>query len=221
MAFARLKEFGRDESGAALIEMTVTVTMFLVILFGVVEFSHLFYQWNAATKAVQFGARLAAVSDPVASDLSSLTGVGGSVLPGAAMPAFDRVCTSDHPTGATGQCTGVNSYDFAAMQTLIYGRGNGTLCNGTGNNIGMCNLFPNITPQNVRVRYQNNGLGYAGRPSGYVAYPGAPVPTITVSIRNFTFNYIFLKGLVPGLTAVSMPGLNTTITGEDLRKVGS
>ena len=63
------KNIWRDESGAVLIEFTAAAFTFFIILFGVVEFANVYYQWNAATKAVQLGARLAAVSDPVSNDL--------------------------------------------------------------------------------------------------------------------------------------------------------
>ncbi len=193
------------ESGAALLEFTVVVMVFLLVLFGTVEFSYLFYQWNAATKAVQFGARLAAVSPPVSSDLSALTGMEGGTLPGGAMEPFNRACV-----GATGVCSG-GTYSATAMQTLVYGRGNTVCVNPPQSQltIGMCNLFWRITPQNVTVSYNYTGLGYAGR-------PGGPVPTITVELSGLTFQYIFLNGLVPGLSSKSLPGFRTTMTGEDL-----
>ena len=59
--FVRLKAFRRDESGATIIEAAATMLTFFLILFGIIEFSFLYYQWNAATKAVQYGARIAAV----------------------------------------------------------------------------------------------------------------------------------------------------------------
>lgn len=225
MSVSRKNNFWHDDSGAAMLEFTVTVTVFLLAVFGIVEFGNLFYQWNAASKATQFGARLAAVSEPVASNLGALTGLSNSVLPGDPMPTFDFTCTSNSSTGATGSCTGTGgTYSAAAMQTLIYGRGNGTTCPnpvtvGT-DRIGMCNLFSRITPQNVSIQYQYTGLGYAGRPPG-PGHTGAPVPTITVAIRGLTFQYIMLSGLVPGLTNVNMPPLAATMTGEDLNSSGS
>ena len=69
------KSFWDDESGASFLELTVGMMTFFVILFGIIEFTYVFHQWNAATKAVQFGARLAAVSDPVSSGLKTMTGV--------------------------------------------------------------------------------------------------------------------------------------------------
>ncbi len=222
MVSAKRKDIWRDEGGAALIEFTAAVLAFFLLLFGVTEFAFAFYQWNAATKAVQLGARLAAVSDPVSSDLLALTGMEGGALPGAAMPNFDRVCTSDSSTGATGSCTG-GTYDATsvdAMRTLVFGRCQTgvdcprTTCVGTGSNIGMCNIFDRVTPQNVIIRYQYTGLGYAGR-------PGGPVPTITVSLRNLTYNFVMVGGLVPGLSSMQLPSFATTVTGEDLNVSGS
>lgn len=231
MASGRLRKLLRDESGGVMVEVTVAILLFFVLLGGVVDGSMLFYQWNAATKAVQQGARLAAVSDPVATNLNTMTGLTGANLPGDPMPAFNCVCDGAGPS--SGSCTGsvpsgaaACSYNSAAMNRLLYGR-NGTSCTDLGLDaspaktqyIGMCDYFPLLAPNNVRVRYQYTGLGYAGRP-GTPSAPGAPVPTITVSVRNLTFNYVFLQPLL-GKLPVNLPGFETTVTGEDLRQSGS
>ena len=80
--------FGRDQRGAVIVEVTIVMTLMFVLVPGGIEFLLLFYQWNAAAKAVQIGARLAAVSDPVAAGLNGLsaTVVTAAVPPGAAMP---------------------------------------------------------------------------------------------------------------------------------------
>jgi hypothetical protein len=77
----------------------------------------------------------------------------------------------------------------------------------------MCDVYDKITPQNVIVSYEYTGLGYAGR-------PGGPVPTITVRLTGITFNFVALDALA-GLGPVAIPGLTTSITGEDLRASGS
>jgi Flp pilus assembly protein TadG len=217
MVSAKRKNIWRDESGAALVEFTAAMFTFFLLLFGVTEFAFAFYQWNAATKAVQLGARLAAVSNPVASDLTTLTGVGGSVLPGDPMPAFDRVCTSTNASGSAGACTS-GTYSAAAMQTIVFGRGKTACATPTSDrDVGMCNIFdhtPPLTPQNVIIRYQYTGLGYAGR-------PGGPVPTITVSLTGLTYNFVMIGGLVPGLSSMQLPSFATTVTGEDLNVAGS
>jgi TadE-like protein len=218
-----LRNILRDESGATFVEFTAVITMLLTVVLGFVEFSYVFYQWNTATKAVQFGARLAAVSDPVASNLSTgLTGVSPTVLPGMPMPAFGYECKV---TSGTGACTGSPSYtgfgySQAAMQRIVFGRNaDGTArtqcVDGETNRKlhGMCNIFSRIEIGNVVVRYDNTGLGYAGR-------PGGPVPTITVSLRDITYEHVFLGGLL-GLADIPLPGFATTVTGEDLNVAGT
>jgi len=84
----RVRNLVVDEGGAVLVEVTVVMTIMLVFLLGAIEFLFIFYQHNAAAKAVQVGSRIAAVSDPVARGLNQMTlaVLGPSVPPGAAMP---------------------------------------------------------------------------------------------------------------------------------------
>ena len=97
-----LNHFLRDQRGAVMVEVTIILSLTLVLVLGAIDFLLLFYQWNAAAKAVQMGARLAAVSDPVASGLNGLSHavVSVSVPPGAAMPKFIVTCD-----GRTATCT--------------------------------------------------------------------------------------------------------------------
>lgn len=194
----------RETQGGVLVEATVMLSILLVFMLGSVDFLMAMYQWNAATKAVEIGARIAAVSSPVSSDLSSMTGLGGGTVPGGPMPAFSRVCTG----AEGGSCSG-GTYSAAAMNTIVYGRGSATCGDATSvYNAGMCDIFPRILPANVSITYTQSGLGY-------VARPGGPVPTIIVSVQNLPFQFVFLGGLM-GMADIQIPGLTTTITGEDL-----
>src|SRR5215467_3940692 len=206
------KYFLRDQQGSVLVEVTIMLSITLVLVLGTIDFLLLFYQWNAAAKAVQIGARIAAVSDPVASGLNGLSQavVSASVPPGAAMPNF--VVTCDGRT-ATCTCNGVNAcrggYDRAAMNTIVFGRGSSSCSDAkSADLVGMCDIFPRITPANVKIVYTQTGLGYAGR-------PGAPMPTITLSIRNLPFRFYFLGGLI-GFRNLHIPESTTSITAEDL-----
>jgi Flp pilus assembly pilin Flp len=198
----RSAHLAQDTSGAAMIEFAIIAFLFFVLTGGLVDFALAIYQWNSASKAVQLGARLAAVSNPVSSDLKTLTGLEGGALPGEPFPAFVRVCS-----GASQSCSGGGAYDVAAMDTLVYGRGQ-TSCGTVGADqfAGMCDVFNRIQPQNVIVTYRQTGLGFAGR-------PGGPVPTITVELTGLTFDFVFLSSL---LGAITMPAMKTTATGEDL-----
>jgi Flp pilus assembly protein TadG len=196
-----IRRLGADRSGAAMVEFSLVVTMVLMLTGGLVEFTIIYGQWNAASKAMHLGSRLASVSDPIASNLKSLVDPG---VPGSPWTTAYTIRCS----GATSSCD-AGTYDAAAMNTLIYGRGDATCGNNApGQFPGMCDIFPNIRPQNVVVTYQHTGLGFAAR-------PGGPVPTITVELTGLQYNFALLK-MLPGLTNMTLPAMRTTATGEDL-----
>ena len=208
------KYFLRDQQGSVLVEVTIMLSVTLVLVLGAIDFLLLFYQWNAAAKAVQIGARLAAVSDPVASGLNRLSQavLSASVPPGAAMPTF--VVTCDGRTGTctcsgANACRGMNGYDRSAMNNIVFGRGSSSCSDAkSGDGVGMCDIFPRITPANVKIVYAQTGLGYAGR-------PGGPMPTIIVSLQNLPFQFFFLRGLM-GFHDFQIPASTVSLTAEDL-----
>lgn len=211
-----ISDFVHDDRGGVLVEATIVMTIILMFVLGIVDFLLAFYQWNAATKAIQTGARIAAVSDPVAEGLNTLSArvVSAALRPGSAMPAFTVTCDGAAATcTCEGACIGVGGYSATAMNTIVFGRGS----MGCGDAksyyaAGMCDIFDRITPANVRIVYRQAaapvGLGYAGR-------PGGPVPTINISLQNLPFRFFFLGDLLH-LQNVQIPGLTTTITAEDL-----
>ena len=206
-----MRGFSRDDNGAVLVEVTVLIPILFIFVLGSVDFLFAFYQWNAAAKAVQLGARLAAVSAPMANGLTNLSNavVSSGSLPGInPMPYFNVTCSGAGSCSCTGTCTGVVGYNATAMNTIVYGRGSAD-CNGASSiyNAGMCDFFNRIAPANVRIVYEQTGLGYAGR-------LGGPVPTITVSLQNLPFQFYFLGGLM-GFGNIQIPA-SATITGEDL-----
>lgn len=186
------------ERGAVLIEITVTVFVFLVILFGIVDFSRAFYQWNAATKAVQLGARYAATNDPVLQQLPTIDGRLGGAMPGDPYTGtFDVLCdgSQDPPScSCTGtECPTTRTYVANAMTGIVN---------------AMKKAYPEIVSTNVKVRYTYTNLGYVSR-------PGGPVPTITVSLTGLKFKFILLSFMFRN--DITMPPLETTVTGEDLK----
>jgi TadE-like protein len=206
----------RDESGAVLVEATVMMAIVFTFVLGSVDFLFAFYQWNAAAKAVEMGARIAAVSTPLANGLNSLSTsvLSSSLHLGDTMPSFTVTCNAGGGGGCScsGTCSGVSGFNASALNDIVYGRGNAACGDATSfYDAGMCDIFPRIQPANVQIVYAQTGLGYAGR-------YGGPVPTITVSIQNLPFQFFFLGGLL-GFANINMPGLQTTITGEDLSSV--
>jgi len=192
-----------------LVEATIMMTIMFVFVLGSIDFLFAFYQWNAAAKAVQMGARIAAVSDPVAVGLNNLSVVTVGA-PGSSMPYFEVRCDGAAAScTCAGACTGVGGYNAAAMNAIVFGRGSASCSDATSfYYAGMCDIFPRIGPANVVVVYTQTGLGFVGR-------PGGPVPTVTVALQNLPFEFFFLGALMR-FNKVPMPALTTSITAEDL-----
>ena len=76
-----------------MIEFAIVAFLFFVLTGGLVDFALAIYQWNSASKAVQLGARLAAVSNPVSSDPEDVDGARRRCPAGDPFPAFVRVCS--------------------------------------------------------------------------------------------------------------------------------
>ena len=211
-----IARLARDEDGGPLVEVAIILPILITFLFGGVDFMNALYQWNAAAKAVEIGARIAAVSDPVASGLNSIPAnvLSASVASGSAMPDFTVACDGGDAACVceSGACDGMGSYSAAAMDLIVYGRAGKDACAPPASQYfaGMCNIFPPIVPQYVSVVYTQTGLGYAGRSPG-------PVPTITVSLNaassktKLPFKFFFLP-----LANIDIPQVTTTITGEAL-----
>jgi Flp pilus assembly protein TadG len=201
----------REQTGAAFAEFALVLPLVLSVVCGSIDFLYAFYQWNAAAKAVEVGARIAAVSDPVATGLNNLSNqaVLNGFVPGATMPYFTVTCTAGTCT-CDGMCVGLaaKSFNSAAMDRIIYGPGN-KACGeeNSYHRMGMCDVLPSITAANVVITYTQTGLGYAGR-------PGGPIPTITVSLKDMHFHFIFLSFMFG--EDMPMPAMTTTITAEDL-----
>ncbi len=210
----KIARFAQDCIGAVLVEVTVMMTIMLVFILGSIEFLFVFYQWNAAAKAVQVGTRIAATSDPVAGGLRALstTLAGALALPGGPMPYFMVTCdgsTASCVCNPSLACPAGSAYNAKAMNTIVFGRGSSSCGDATSSyDAGMCDILPRITPANVLIVYSQTGLGFADR-------PGGPVPTITLSLQHLPFQFFFLRGVM-GFNDLQIPALATSITGEDL-----
>ena len=200
-----------DETGTVFAEFAILLPIVVTIVCGSVDFLYAFYQWNAAAKAVEVGARIAAVSDPVASGLNNLANqaVFNGATPGTAVPSFTVTC-AQNACSCTGTCNGMagDTYSASAMDRIVFGRGSAACGDATSYYAtGMCDVLTSIAPDNVVIVYKQTGLGYAGR-------PGGPLPTITVSLQDMQFHFFFLSALLG--VRIAMPAMTTTMTAEDL-----
>ena len=196
-----------------MVEMTIAIVLLLTLTLGFVDFGNAYYQWNAATKAVQAGARMASISNPI---VAAVAQAGPATVPGGSIPAgsYDYLCDGSASTCA---CTGANcvngAWVAANFNRIFFGDPDADNTNSciavVGRRPGMCDFFPALEPENVVVRYAASGLGYQTRPNG-------SIPTITVSLQNVNFQFFFLSGLM-GFNDITMPSMLSTVTGEDMR----
>ncbi|TPJ15489.1 TadE/TadG family type IV pilus assembly protein [Mesorhizobium sp. B2-7-2] len=201
-------KFWASESGSTMVEMAIAMPLLLTLLLGFVDFGYAFYQWNAANKAVQAGARLAQISSPVATGLSLEAKMPSDSLDvGKAVPAntYNYICTASAAGTASCACgTGATCQDLTASQAAF-----DFIFSGNASQPGMQTFLPLLVKSEVQIQYQASGLGYWTRPNG-------PVPTITVSIVNHQFQFFFLSGLL-GFSNITMPSMLSTVTGEDMK----
>jgi Flp pilus assembly protein TadG len=190
-----------------MVEMAIALPLLLILTLGFIDFGYAFYQWNAADKAVQVGARLASISNPIATALSSAV----STLPGGKSPgdtvtagSYDYTCTAT--AAGTASCT--NCVGGACSSTPAVQANFDLIYNGDANRPGMFSFLPTLAKSEVKVEYVATGLDYWTR-------PGGPIPTVKVSIVGHPFQFFFLGGLL-NFANITMPDMHSTVTGEDL-----
>lgn len=191
----------RDERGMAA-EFALVLPLLLLLMLGTIEAGIYAWRINQGEKATQWGARFAAVTDPVAAEIATDNyinqTIGGTQIgQGDRIPLanFTIVCTS---AGTTCSCTGSDclrgSYtkDAAAFTRLT---------------ARMQQVYPQLAEANVQVEYAGSGLGFAGDPNGPDVAPLITVRLTGLSYTPLTFD-IF------GGT-VGLPDFAYSITAED------
>lgn len=183
------RRFLGDEAGISLTEALISFPIVMLTFAALAEFGYAMFQWNQTVKALQYGARLAAVSDSVATGFNPTT-IAASGTGGTAIPA-----------GASFTCGPA----LAGCNTTALNR----IVEGVGDRPGLRDLNWRIAPENVVVTYELSGLGYYGRPMGAIA-------TIRLEVRNITFD-LPIVGALLGLNDITIPAHPVTITTEDLK----
>ena len=225
MATGKKKSFRRDDNGGAFMEFTIVAGVMMVLLFGILEFTRLFYQWNAATKALQIGARLASTSAPIWQELNTISGAelaAATSLPGEQLDYDYKVVCQGTANGTAGTCS-------VARGGVPGGGGNGGNGNGNGNNGGntgsgytfsttamdtllygrdaskptpvkLCgdrtSSYPGMCDIFDRIGFENVRISYEHTGMGYIARPGGLVPTITLEIVGLNFEFIFIDDVI-------------------------
>jgi len=182
----------RSDRASSAVEFAMVLPLLLLLMFGIIDIGRYMWTINQAEKATQMGARYAVVSDPAANvintDFVNLGIAGGDPVPAA---TFDNAwCTDSGNCNVTGTGGVDNSRNATAFTNIV---------------TWMQKFYPAIQASNVKVTYQNVGLGYSGDPNG----PDVAALT-TVELDNLTFRPMILLGL-----SIGLPPIKASLTLED------
>ncbi len=154
-----LARFARNQQGTTMIEFAISVSLFLLIFFAVLDFGRLAYNWVMAEKAMQRAARIAAVRPPICPGVPRANErPSGPVLADFIHPAGTKcsleagLCRAVEPVRCT--LNSVSSGDVEALATAseIW--------------TAVLPMLPdNATSRNVLLRYEyDERLGFLGGP---------------------------------------------------------
>ncbi len=93
--------FYRSEDGTSLVEGLLVFPLVLLTFSAFIEFTFAMYQWNQTVKAIQFGARKAAVLNPVVADYTATMSADLGGAEGGPMPSTIVEMTCDGETLTT------------------------------------------------------------------------------------------------------------------------
>ena len=216
-----LKRFALREDGTTLVEFALCITLFLVILFAVLDFGRLGYNWVVAEKAMQRAVRVASVRPPVCAgvpqyhrraDPTDATFSSGTLCrsqPGLCLQTT-RQCLLSNPDGGDAEAVAAATEIWTLIEPL---------------------MPANATNANVLIRYDyDENLGFLGGP--FVPLITAEIGTDSNGDGNFTdddadFAFTFITPLsalaaqATGTTndipnSIPFPDISVSLPAEDL-----
>lgn len=85
----------KSQGGAAMVEMALVLSLFMLITFGIIEFALAYFTWHRASEGAREGLRYAIVSSPATGSPLGLTCPGGQVTvtcnTAACAPILNRI----------------------------------------------------------------------------------------------------------------------------------
>ena len=221
-----LRRFARNQRGTTMVEFAISVSLFLLIFFAVLDFGRLAYNWVMAEKAMERAARIAAVRCPICPSVPNL------------IARSDRT-DGTFPMGTP--CRNVADLCFQYLPqscTLATPNENSSLSQEAAAEIWTTirpMLPDNATPANVLMTYTSDPqLGVVGGP--YTPMITAELTGAAGSDGTFgDFQFTFVTPLsalaaaagasnttgVPGEGAsIPFPDISVTIPSEDLNVGG-
>lgn len=200
----KFRQYYAAKDGGVTIETSIVITIVIFLTACVLEAGLAYWQWNSAQQAARHGARLAATSDPIALDLTTMTGLESGAEAGDPIPDYTLTCS-----GKTNSCN-QGGFNQTVLGELVYGLDGDGVCGSTSpERRGICDIVSNIGPENIEISYNGSGLGRAGIPAN-------PAPLITVTIKDLEFDFVFLNALLPDQFQ-QLPPVSVSVMSEDLR----
>ena len=197
------KLLGRED-GAVTIETSLIIMTLILLTGGSIEAGYAFYQYNGAQQAARTGARIAATSNPVSTNVNTMTGLSNSVSQGQPFPDYSITCSDKTRSCSDG------GYDSRAMKRIVFGPDEDGICGATSRSRrGMCDVFRDTQRARIDVAYISSGLGTAG-------FHGDAAPLVSVTLREVPLNFVFLDFVGLG-GVIHLPPVEATLMGEDLK----
>lgn len=208
---ARLR---RDGRGSTMVEYALTVALFLLLFFAVLDFGRLLYNWNMSEKAMQIAARMAAVRPPVCGMVPESNVRGTSTLTGTrfgdSCTVGGAICAGNNGGTARSDSCFANDVGVRVTATEIWTRIQPL-------------LPPNASQANLRFTYTfDDKMNFLGGP--YV--PVVTAELVGTAGNPLVFEFLSpimgLVGLASGattgtsLTTIPFPPLSVSLPGEDL-----
>ncbi len=196
MKMTRKAPFGRDDSGAATIEYVVLLLPLIALVFTSFQIALAYHFALTAQKAVELGARIAAVRDPVHIAMPTRNEIAPGAragdpcaLGGCVAPGGPWRCSGNEVSG--GDCS-------AAAFATIFGE------------VGRIAYL--LSPEDLTVTYSYAGLGFAGGPF-------TPIVEVSIEERPFFLQFFFNLAFGSGEDAsgaLNLPAVAASAIAEDL-----
>lgn len=200
---ARARGFRADQRGTTMVEFALVLPVFLLLLFALIDFGRLGFEYVMADKAMQLAARMA-VARPAACPDVPQTNLRGVVASGTVPPYFGTNCRA----GAT-VCADPGTI------TCLGDTGNATVAEIW---TAISPLMPShATAADLRFTYAfDSNLGFLGGPY---------TPMVTVQTDTLTFQFATPISALAALAAgqandlpgsLPFPAMTVSLPAEDL-----
>ncbi len=180
-----LKRFRRDEEGATIVELAVVLPLFLLIFLGLIDFGRLGFHYVATEKAVQMGARIAAVRPAACSGIPTTNSRGSYT--DATGPRYGTNCA--YASGVCEELEVVICSGDAAVSTEAQAVVD-----------EIWSMLQFAVPNDPAADFDKSNLTFSYQFEPGMNFLGGPfVPTVTVTIEELPFRFVSPLGALAAL----------------------